>query len=122
MRVEEPEPGLCARKVLLRDPQKYAQSNAMDIGVAVPEVAQPFRRRQHPLLPQPQARQDAVGEMRGRRHHAPGVARRAHAGAFALERDPEVLASLPAASMGKTVGASILRPLAMRFDYLAVPR
>ena len=45
-----------------------------------------------------------IGEMRCRRHHAPGVARRADAAPLAGKRDQEVVPALPAAGAGKTVG------------------
>jgi hypothetical protein len=45
---------------------------------AVQEVAQALGHRQHPL-PHRQSWQDVIGEMGRGRHHAPGIARRAHA-------------------------------------------
>ena len=48
--------------------------------------------------------QDVIGEMRRRRHHAPGVARRANAAPLAGERDQEVVPALAAAGAGEAVG------------------
>lgn len=55
-------------------------------------------------MPQRQIRQDVIGEMRCRRHHAPRVARGAHAAPLTRERDQEVVATLPAPGAGKAVG------------------
>jgi hypothetical protein len=45
-----------------------------------------------------------IGQMRCRRHHAPGVARRADAAALARERYRQVVAARIAIDAGKTVG------------------
>jgi len=58
---------------LLHHPQEQPQSSALEIGVAVQEVAQAPGHGQDPLAHR-QRRQDVVGEMRCRRHHAPGIA------------------------------------------------
>ena len=62
-----------------------------------------LRHREDPL-PQRQVRQVVIGEMRRRRHPAPGVARWAHAPGLAGERDQEVVAALPAPRADKAVG------------------
>jgi len=51
-----------------------------------------------------QAREDVIGEMRRRRHHAPGVARRAYAAPLAGEGDQEIVPALRATGAGETVG------------------
>ena len=90
-------------QALLHHAQEQAQSSTLKFGVAVQEVAQALRHRQDPL-PHRQARQDVIGEMGRRRHHAPGVARGADAPALARERDQEVVPALPAAGAGEAVG------------------
>jgi hypothetical protein len=49
-------------------------------------------------------RQDEIGEMRCRRHHAPGVARGAHAARLAREGDQEVAPALRAPRAGQAMG------------------
>jgi len=58
---------------LLHHPQEPAQGRALEIGVALQEVTQALGHGQNPLTHR-QRRQDVIGEMRRRRHHAPGVA------------------------------------------------
>jgi len=72
-----------------------AQVGTLKFGVALQEVAQALRHRKHPL-PHRQRWQDAIGEMRCRLHHAPRVARWAHAAPLARERDQEIVPALPA--------------------------
>ena len=59
--------------------------------------------RQHPLAHR-QAREDVIGEMCRRLHHAPGVARGAHAPAFAEKGYEEVVSAVIAPGAGKAVG------------------
>ena len=90
-------------QLLFHHPQEHAQSSALEIGIAVQEIAQALGHRQHPL-PHRQSRQDMIGEMCRRRDHAPGVARWTHAAPLARERDQEVVAALPAAGAGEAMG------------------
>jgi hypothetical protein len=66
------------------------QRRALEIGIALQQMAQPLRRREDPL-PQRQIRQDVIGEVGRRRHHVPGVARRAYGSALAREGDQELV-------------------------------
>jgi len=66
-------------------------------------------------LPHRQAREDVIGEMRCRRDHAPGVARRAHAAPLAGESDQEVVAALPTTGAGETVGEDAALQVAAEF-------
>jgi uncharacterized membrane protein (DUF373 family) len=59
-------------QVLLHDPQEHAQSSALEIGIAVQEVAQALGHRQHPL-PHRQSRQHVISEMCHRLDQAPGI-------------------------------------------------
>ena len=90
-------------QALLHHPQEQAQGRALQIGIAVQEVAPALGHRQDPLAHR-QRRQDVIGEMRRGRHHAPGVARWAHAPALARERDQEVVPTLPAPGAGEAMG------------------
>jgi len=77
----------------LHGAQEQPQGDAVEVGIAFQEVAQPFWHREDPL-PHRQVRHDVIGEMRRGRHHAPVVARWAHAAPLAQERDQEVVAAL----------------------------
>ena len=79
------------------------QHRAERLGVAVQEVAQALRDRQHPLAHR-QRREDLVDQMRRRLGHAPGVAGRTYPAAFARKRDQEIVSALLAASAGEAVG------------------
>ena len=57
----------------LHGAQEEAQSRTLKFSVAFQKIAQPLRHCENPL-PQRQVRQDVIGEMRCRRHHAPGIA------------------------------------------------
>ena len=61
------------------------------------------RHGQHPLAHR-QAREDVVGEVCRRLHHAPRVARVAHATAFAGEDHDVVVATITTAGTRKAVG------------------
>ena len=52
--------------------QQDRQDDALQGRVALQEIAQPLGYAEHPL-PQRQRRQDVIGQMRGRFHHAPRV-------------------------------------------------
>ena len=93
---------MCAQ-ALLHHAQEQAQGGTLEVGVAVQEVAQALRHRQHPL-PHRQAWEYVIGQMRRRLHHAPGIARRAHAAPLAGEGNEEVVPALPATGPGETVG------------------
>jgi hypothetical protein len=71
--------------------------------IALHEVAQALGHRQHPLAHR-QAREDVIGEMRRRLHHAPRVARGADTPAFAGEGHEVVVRAVSAAGTGKAVG------------------
>jgi hypothetical protein len=60
-------------QALLHPSQEQEQGGALEIGIALQKVAQPLGHRENPL-PHRQVRQDVIGEMRCRRHHAPGIA------------------------------------------------
>jgi hypothetical protein len=108
-------------QALLHGAQEQAQSSTLEIGVAVQEVAQARGHRQDPLA-QRQVRQDVIGEMRRRRHHAPRVARGANAAPLARERDQEIVPTLPGArspcpppvrrvaALGLRVGGTLCMP------------
>jgi len=83
--------------------QEQPQGRALQVGVALQEVTQALGYREHPL-PQRQVRQHAIGQMRCGGHHAPRVARGAHAAPLAGERDQEIVAALPAPGPGKAMG------------------
>jgi hypothetical protein len=57
----------------LHHAREQAQGRALEVGVALQDVAQALGHCQHPL-PHRQVRQDVISEMRRRHHHAPGVA------------------------------------------------
>ena len=97
----------------LDDPQQDVQHRTERLGIALQEVAQALRHRQHPLAHR-QRREDLVNQMRRRLGHAPGVAGRTHPAAFARKRDQKIVPALPAAGTGEAVGCFILRLLAMR--------
>ena len=61
---------------------RRAAAGASSPRVALQEVAQALGHREDPL-PHRQVRQDVIGEMGCGRHHAPAVARWAHAAPFA---------------------------------------
>ena len=90
-------------QALLHRAQEHPQGRALEGGVAVQEVAQPLRHRQHPL-PHWQAWEDVIRQMRRGLHHAPGIARRAHATSLAGERDQEVVAAVAAPRTREAVG------------------
>ena len=58
---------------MLHRAQEHPQGGTLEVGVAMQKVAQALGYRQHPL-PDRQAWENVIGEMRRRRHHAPGVA------------------------------------------------
>ena len=89
-------------QTLLHCVQEHPQHGTLEIGVALQEVAQALGHRQYPL-PYRQARDDVISQMRGRRHHAPGVARWADAAPLARERDQEVVSALPAPRPSKAM-------------------
>ena len=83
--------------------QEQPQGGALEVGVALQEIAQVLGHREHPLS-QRQVRQHAIGQMRCGLYHAPRVARGAHAAPLAGERDQEIVAALPAPGPGKAMG------------------
>ena len=78
------------------------QDGTLQGRVVLQEIAQPLGYGEHPL-PQRQRRQDVIGQMRGRFHHAPRVARRAHTAAFTGKADQEVMATRRTKSAGKAM-------------------
>ena len=104
-------------QALLHHAQKQAQGPALEIGVAVQDVARALGYCQNPLLPHRQRWQDVISQMRCRRHHAPGVARGAHAAPFARERDQEIVPALPAPGPGKTAGEDAAVEVAAKLTF-----
>ena len=74
--------GAVVLQALRYDPQEDAQHHVEHRSIALHEVTQPLRDRQHPLAHR-QAGKDVVRQVCRRLHHAPRVARGAHAPAFA---------------------------------------
>ena len=90
-------------QALRDDPQKDAQHHVQYRPITLHEVAQPLGHRQHPLAHR-QAREDVIGQVRRRLHHAPRVARGADTPAFAVEGHEVVVRAVSAAGAGKAVG------------------
>jgi hypothetical protein len=74
--------GAVGLQALRNDPQEDAQHHVEHCPVTLHEIAQSLRHREHPLAHR-QTGEDVVAEVRRRLHHAPCVARGAHAPAFA---------------------------------------
>ena len=91
--------------------QEDAQHHVEHNPVALHEVAQPLRDRQHPLAHR-QAGKDLIRQVRRRLHHAPGVARGAHASALAGIGYEVVVSAVitprPGKAMGKDAAFQIL--------------
>jgi hypothetical protein len=60
---------------LLDHAQKDLQHGGDGTRIVPKEIAQPLRKRQHPLAHR-QPREDVIDQVRRRLHHAPGIARR----------------------------------------------
>jgi hypothetical protein len=88
---------------LAYDLQEDAQHHVEHHTVTLHEVAQPLWHRQHPLAHR-QARENMIGEVRCRLHHAPRVARGTDTAAFAAIGDEVVVPAVTIPSPGKAVG------------------
>ena len=84
-------------------PQKDAQHHIEHGPVALHEVAQPLGHRQYPLAHR-QTGENMIGQMHRRLHHAPRVARGAHASTFAGKGHEVVVRAVSAAGADKAVG------------------
>jgi hypothetical protein len=102
--------GAVGLQALRNDPQEDAQHHVEHCPVTLHEIAQSLRHRQHPLAHW-QAGKDVVAEVRRRLHHAPGVARGAHAPAFAgIGHEvvvPAVITPRPGKAMGEDAAFQI---------------
>jgi hypothetical protein len=74
--------GAVGLQSMRNDAQENAQHHVEHRPVALHVVAQPLGHRQHPLAHR-QPGEDVVRQVCRRLHHAPGIARRAHAQSFA---------------------------------------
>jgi hypothetical protein len=90
-------------QTLRNDAQEDAQHHVQYRSITLHEVAQALWDRQHPLAHR-QAGKDVVSEVRRRLHHAPGIARGAHAAAFAGIGDKIVVPAVVTPRPGKAVG------------------
>jgi hypothetical protein len=90
-------------QALRNNAQEDAQHHIEHRPVALYEVAQPLRDRQHPLG-HGQARENMVRQVRRCLHHTPCVARRAHAPAFARIGYEVVVPAVITPRPGKAVG------------------
>ena len=104
----------------LDDAQQDVQHRAERLGIALQEVAQALRDRQHPLTHR-QRREDLVDQMGSRLGHAPRVAGRAYPAAFARKRDQKIVSALLAPSAGEAVGQNAAFEVAAKLP-LHVPR
>jgi hypothetical protein len=95
-------PGAVGLQSLRNHPQEDTQHHVEHCLVTLHEVAQSLRDRQHPLAHR-QAGKNMIAEVRRRLHHAPRVARGAHAPTFAGEGDEVVVAAVITARAGKAV-------------------
>ena len=89
-------------QALRDDPQEDAQHHVEHGPVALHEVAQSLRNRQHPLAHR-QARENVIGEVCRRLHHAPCVARGADTTAFAGIGNEVVMPAVITPGPGKAV-------------------
>lgn len=89
-------------QALRNDPQEDAQHHVEYRPVALHEVAQPLRDRQHPLAHR-QAPVNMVRQVRRRLYHAPGVARGAHAPALAGTGDGVIVSTIVTPGAGKAM-------------------
>jgi hypothetical protein len=90
-------------QALRNHPQKNAQHHVECRPITLHEVSQLLWHGQHPLAHR-QAGEDVVRQVCGRLHHAPRVARGAHATAFAEIGDEVVVPAIVTPSSGKAVG------------------
>ena len=102
-RTAEPESELCVRRHCSTARRNTRRAAPWRASSRCRKVAQPLRHRQHPLLHW-QAWEDVIRQMRRGLHHAPGIARRAHATSLAGERDQEVVAAVAAPRTREAVG------------------
>ena len=96
-------PGAVGLQSLRNHPQEDAQHHVEHCPITLHEVAQPLRDPQHPVAHW-QAGEDVIREVRRRIHHAPCVARRANAPAFAGRGHEVVVTTIVTAGAGKAVG------------------
>ena len=121
-----PRSGAMRAQVTLDLVQEDAQGSIQGFAVMVEVIAQPLGQGQDPLAHRPRG-QDMIDKVGRAFYHAPGVARRADAPAFAREGDQEVMTALVAAGSRKAVGEdSALQvppqlPLGVRRDALVLP-
>jgi hypothetical protein len=94
--------------------QEQRQSGALQIGIALQEVAQALGHREDSPSRR-QVRHDVIGEVRCRRHHAPSVAQWADSASLAREGDQEIMAAGVAPGLGKTPGDDSTIELAAEF-------
>jgi hypothetical protein len=114
--------GAVGLQSLRDDPQEDAQHHVEHRPVALHEVAQPFGYRQHPLAHR-QAGKNMIRQVCRRLYHAPGVARGAHATAFAGEGHEVVVATIIATGAGKAVGKdAAFEAFAKRLAHIALWR
>jgi hypothetical protein len=104
----------------LDHPQEDVQHRAECLGLALQEVAQALRDRQHPLTYR-QRREDPVDQMGSRLGHAPRVAGRTYPAAFARKRDQKIVSAVLASSAGEAVGQNAAFEVAAKLP-LHVPR
>jgi hypothetical protein len=92
------------------------QSEILDGGVGLQEVSQPLGHREYPL-PNRQARNDVVGEMRGSLDHAAGITRRADAAPLTGKGDQKIVPAAGAARAGEAVGEDAAFEVAAKFPF-----
>ena len=96
-------PGAVGLQSLRDDPQKNAQHHVEHRPITLHEVAQPLWHRQNPLAHR-QPGENVIRQVRRRLHHAPRVARGAHAPAFAGIGHEVVVSAVITPGAGKAVG------------------
>lgn len=92
-----------ALQALRNHPQEDAQHPVEHRAIALHEVAQPLGHTQNPLAHR-RAGEDGIGQVRCGLHHPTGVARGAHARAFAGEGHEVVMRAVSAEGACKAVG------------------
>ena len=96
-------PGSVVQQSLRDDPQEDAQHHVEHRSIALHEVTQPLRERQHPLAHR-QAGENMIRQLCSGLRHAPGPAPGAKATALAAESQQLVVAATLAAQAQKAVG------------------
>ena len=94
--------GAVGLQALRNHAQEDAQHHIEHNPVALHEVAQPLRHRQHTLAHR-QAGKDVIRQVRRRLHHAPGVTRGADAPAFAGIGHEVVVPAIVTPGSGKAI-------------------